>query len=81
MRTTKAAERVHTTFMQWKRKQIPDKTAFYHTSLDIAYRRGGFPERLALIRLRYQRSAQRARLLFLRDRVARLFQFGPRLRS
>jgi hypothetical protein len=76
-----AAERVHKTFWRWKRLQIPDDTAFYHTALDIAYRRGGLPERLALRRLRYQRSVRRARLLFLRNRMARLFQFGPRLRS
>jgi|tagenome__1003787_1003787.scaffolds.fasta_scaffold17993325_1 hypothetical protein len=76
-----AAERVHKTFWRWKRLQVPDKTAFYHTALDIAYRRGGLPERLALRRLRYQRSALRGRLLHLRDRMGRLFQFGPRLRS
>jgi hypothetical protein len=57
-----ASERVLETFLQWKRKRIPDRTAFYHTALDIRYRRGGLPERAALVQLRYRRSNLRARV-------------------
>ena len=48
-----ARDRVHQTFAQWKRHKVPDQTALYHTLLDIRYRRGGFAERLALLRLRW----------------------------
>jgi hypothetical protein len=58
-----ASERVLETFLQWKRKQVPDRTAFYHTALDIRYRRGGLPERAALVRLRYRRSNFRAKVV------------------
>ena len=81
MTITQAAERVHRTFHQWKRKQIPDRTAFYHTALDIAYRHGGLPERLALLHLRYRRSTWRGKILLARDRISRLFRLGGRLRS
>ena len=81
MTTTQAAERVHRTFQQWKRKQIPDRTAFYHTALDITYRHGGLPERLALLHLRYRRSVWRGRILLARDGMLRLVKPGGRLRS
>lgn len=81
MTITQAAERVHRTFDQWKRKQIPDKTAFYHTALDIAYRHGGLPERLALLHLRYRRSAWRGKILLASDKISRLVKLGGRLRS
>ena len=50
------AERVAVTFQQWKNLRIPDETAFYHTALDIKYRHGGLPEKIALAQLRCQRS-------------------------
>ena len=81
MAITQAAERVHRTFHQWKRRQIPDKTAFYHTALDIAYRRGGMLERLALRHLRYQRSVLRARILLVRNRLSQVLKLTIRLRS
>ena len=61
------ADRVGETFKQWKRHKIPDRTAFYHTALDIKYRRGGLPERVALAHLRYKRSSLRNKVLTLRD--------------
>ncbi|HEX3538626.1 MAG TPA: hypothetical protein VHU15_17840 [Stellaceae bacterium] len=75
-----AAERVYTTFMQWKRKQIPDKTAFYHTALDIAYRRGGVPERFALLLLRYQRSAVRGKMILFRAHMLQVLRLSARFR-
>ena len=41
------------TFAKWKRHKVSDEIAVYHTMLDIRYRRGGFAERLAFIRLRW----------------------------
>jgi hypothetical protein len=76
-----AAERVEKTFHRWKRHRLPDKTAFYHTGLDIAYRRGGLPERIALTRLRYQRSALRRNMLLVRVRIVRLFTLAGGRRS
>jgi hypothetical protein len=58
-----ASERVLETFLRWKRHRVPDRTAFYHTALDIRYRRGGLPERAALVKLRYRRSNFRARVI------------------
>jgi len=63
----KPAERVRETFARWKRFRVPDRTAFYHTALDIKYRRGGLPEKIALLHLRYERSNFRNRLITLRD--------------
>jgi hypothetical protein len=75
-----AAERVEKTFHRWKRHRLPDKTAFYHTGLDIAYRRGGLPERIALLRLRYRRSDWRRNVLLLRVEIVQLFKLAGRLR-
>lgn len=57
-----AAKRVYHTFARWKRHRVPDDTALYHTLLDIRYRRGGFPERFALFRLRWAVRLHRAKL-------------------
>jgi hypothetical protein len=49
------ARRVRDNFENWKRLNLPDNSAFYHTALDIKYRRGGITEKIALLRLRQQR--------------------------
>jgi hypothetical protein len=77
---SKAVERVHKTFLQWKRHKIPDRTAFYHTALDIRYRRGGLPERLALLQLRYQRSVWRGKMIRFRSQISQVFKFAIWLR-
>jgi hypothetical protein len=63
----KPSETVSETFAKWKRCQVPDRTAFYHTALDIKYRRGGLAEKIALAQLRYQRSSFRNRIRSLRE--------------
>ena len=63
----KSSEKVTDTFAKWKRCQIPDRTAFYHTALDIKYRRGGLAEKIALAQLRYQRSSFREKVRTLRE--------------
>ena len=54
-----AADRVGETFRRWKALQIPDRTALYHTALDIKYRHGGLAEKMALVQLRYRMSGFR----------------------